>query len=473
MRKSLQPKVAIYNVVTHRNHFKTYLKDAQRLLIEVRDGDDFLIGYGALSRLERAVEYGGLQQTSDIVDPNGQILGEMTCFVTFDSVGSSSESSRVGSPDEQRTPHKSWPTYRPPNRKSSPIVLKSKRHKSEEKKVTFADLEEALVRSKEILAKRERKQKQLVAEEQEKKLTQPQEPLPTWNLSTRRLKTVAEINQFQVDIKRLTLKPESMDTILNFNSDSFLSKTKRLGQKRPLEATKNLSYFVSYSVPPERSVQSFCGSKKARRLKKSVVHFEDAISRHNLKFDTKGLDIWWVSNLVFKVYLRSLNQKTPTLLGTASIGMKHLLMDEEFSEGVKDLKLPVYATESLKNYAAGKISEIIGDFTASFSLKHEETSKAEIVVETAEKEDFSTANEILGTAIELPKEPPMKPTCEPPTVNRKLPKQVSTPTEAVPSKTQKSDSVQTSNLSTRQFVITLSTESKRRKRLRIEFFKWT
>ena len=52
------------------------------------------------------------------------------------------------------------------------------------------------------------------------------------------------------------------------------------------------------------------------------------------RFDAARLDVWWTCNLEFKVYLRSLNQRTPTLVGTATIGLKHVLMDGGFYKEV-------------------------------------------------------------------------------------------------------------------------------------------
>ena len=67
-----------------------------------------------------------------------------------------------------------------------------------------------------------------------------------------------------------------------------------------------------------------------------------------LRFDAARLDVWWTCNLEFKVYLRSLNQRTPTLVGTATIGLKHVLMDGDFYKEVdeppKEVKLPVYGS---------------------------------------------------------------------------------------------------------------------------------
>ena len=66
------------------------------------------------------------------------------------------------------------------------------------------------------------------------------------------------------------------------------------------------------------------------------------------RFDAARLDVWWTCNLEFKVYLRSLNQRTPTLVGTATIGLKHVLMDggfyKEVDEPPKEVKLPVYGS---------------------------------------------------------------------------------------------------------------------------------
>ena len=76
------------------------------------------------------------------------------------------------------------------------------------------------------------------------------------------------------------------------------------------------------------------------------------------RFDAARLDVWWTCNLEFKVYLRSLNQRTPTLVGTATIGLKHVLMDggfyKEVGEPLKEVKLPVYGSTGVSSRSAGK-----------------------------------------------------------------------------------------------------------------------
>ena len=80
-------------------------------------------------------------------------------------------------------------------------------------------------------------------------------------------------------------------------------------------------------------------------------------TNHSIRFDTQVLDKWWMSTVEFKVYSRSLNQRVPTFIGSASIKLKHLLMNEKYTydQAQSDklsnhagLKLTIFASSSLK-----------------------------------------------------------------------------------------------------------------------------
>ena len=71
-----------------------------------------------------------------------------------------------------------------------------------------------------------------------------------------------------------------MKSVYANNFFCFQFQTRNVGHKRPLEATKALSYFVSYTVPPETDTETFCSSKKGQRQLKTSHNFDDAISKH-------------------------------------------------------------------------------------------------------------------------------------------------------------------------------------------------
>ena len=183
----------------------------------------------------------------------------------------------------------SRPVYRPPNRmRNSPVILKSRKT---DKRVSFSQdqgkkLEAALERSKKILARhgdeKEEVDEEEAIDEEETRVQRPA-PLPSWNLNAERLRTLARINQFQVDVKKLVFKAEMIDAVHDYNSEAFVAKTKNVGRKRPLEATRALSYFVAYSVPPETASQSFCSSKKGTKPSKTVHYFDSANSVHQVR----------------------------------------------------------------------------------------------------------------------------------------------------------------------------------------------
>jgi hypothetical protein len=161
-------------------------------------------------------------------------------------------------------------------------------------------------------------------------------PLPSWNLSTERLKSIAQISQFVVSINNAIFKPEiyprltqiwtrtsclktrdppkytskSICTLQSNVTNTNLSTPKRL-PKRTIHSkpTSSPTFFVTYSVPPERQDTNLCSKRGASIEKKKTNEASNELifngtSRHPIRFNNQILDAWWISNIDFKVHCR-------------------------------------------------------------------------------------------------------------------------------------------------------------------------
>ena len=270
-------------------------------------------------------------------------------------------------------------------------------------------------------------------------------PLPSWNLSTERLKYIVQVNNFTVNVKSMTFKPAiysrvtqiwarnsnprwleptkgsskgiSTQQYSNVHANSLGSKAipKRTIQSKPTTATPP-TFFITYSIPPEREDTNVC-SKRAALEKRHLPQMSNEItfngsSKHHIRFNNQVLDSWWISNVEFKVHCRSLNQRVPTFIGSASLKLKYLLMNEKYTcdnltcEEAKNagMRLPIFASTSLKqelkadgntrfwtNDQLNSPSEILGEILISFSFaKEKETSRGEAELsETRLHNDFA------------------------------------------------------------------------------------
>ena len=272
-------------------------------------------------------------------------------------------------------------------------------------------------------------------------------PLPSWNLSTERLKYIVQVNCFTVNVKSMTFKPAiyprvtqisarnsnprwlehtkgsskgiSTQQYSNVHANSLGSKAipKRTIQSKPTTATPP-TFFITYSIPPEREDTNVC-SKRAALEKRHLPQISNEItfngsSKHHIRFNNQVLDSWWISNVEFKVHCRSLNQRVPTFIGSASLKLKYLLMNEKYTcdsltgEEAKNagMRLPIFASTSLKqelkadgntpfwtNDQVNSPSEILGEILISFSFAKEtekQTSRGEAELsETRLHNDFA------------------------------------------------------------------------------------
>lgn len=201
--------------------------------------------------------------------------------------------------------------------------------------------------------------------------------LPSWNLSTCRLHFLSTVTQLQVHIRGFQLMPNVLDTLQascrSKSSVRVLSKAKAKAMQS--EISEPLSFFVSYQVPQSPLPNQYCSR---RILENGDIVFNQK-SAHPTVFKPATLDVWWTSNLTFKMHSRSLNQRVPTLIGEASIGLKHLLTEPHNSNG-HWLKLPIYVSQTLAKSMKGSgeelCSEIIGDIEVSFLLTRTQTCES-------------------------------------------------------------------------------------------------
>ena len=249
-------------------------------------------------------------------------------------------------------------------------------------------------------------------------------PLPSWNLSTERLKYIAQISHLVVSINNVVFKPEIYPRLTQIWSRSSCLKTRDLPKytsksistlqsnvtnanslrpkrlpKRTIHSKPTSSitptFFVTYSIPPERQDTNLC-SKRGTSLEKKKTHepsnelIFNGTSRHPIRFNNQILDAWWMCNIEFKVHCRSLNQRIPTFIGYATLKLKHLLMNEKYTcdntnsdsgRSNAGMRLPIFASTTLKQEMKSanadiwidnpSNTEIIGEIFLSFAFVNE------------------------------------------------------------------------------------------------------
>ena len=186
--------------------------------------------------------------------------------------------------------------------------------------------------------------------------------LPSWNLSTKRLHVIGQVTELVIQIQHVHLRKSVMDKITSRDFANPGSK-KIVIRSKTSPAT---SFFISYAMPESESNQ-FC----SRKINRSNEIAFNQRSVHPTVFKPELLDLWWTNDLHFRLHTRALNQRVPTLVGEASLGLKHLLIDPANSEGGKPLKLPLYTSQNFYKQAETLASEIVGDLYVSFTLSQD------------------------------------------------------------------------------------------------------
>ena len=123
-------------------------------------------------------------------------------------------------------------------------------------------------------------------------------PLPSWNLSTDRLKFISQVTTLSIEVKNIALNPAVMPHVSTFN-------TKSTRKNQP-------NFCIKYTLPNETDSVTFCASKqqvskshnKVKKAMQSNILAFDGAAEHPLRFTTKVLDSWWISSINFSLFSR-------------------------------------------------------------------------------------------------------------------------------------------------------------------------
>lgn len=380
-------KSTVFKVVTKSDRFREYLRDAGRLFIEAITGRGNSLGFAVVERLERIVDFGGITADDvEVFDEHGSIIALLRCIFMYE------ESSVVEDVVEQ--------TQRPK-------VVLSSRHKvplenAPKPKVTFTELpcmaknddehdyddvislaidqdevalQQLILKSKAKVTSSEADLKKIVPRDDSSgsarmNNSKPgQQRLPSWNLSTERLKFMSRVSALQVKVRQVSFNPGVAPLVASYHL--------------PKPARQKPSFFVKYALPHENCKEvTFCAKRNVtsnKRAAESVLHFESAVCTHPLRFTTSLLDTWWMSNITMHLYARHLGQRLPLQVGECRLGLKHLLMNSKYSSGA-EMKLPLYSSGVFKRHLEKHNfkEEIIGDVNLTFTFlsSSEEEAKA-------------------------------------------------------------------------------------------------
>ena len=193
--------------------------------------------------------------------------------------------------------------------------------------------------------------------------------LPTWNLSTDRIRFISCITGLEIQIHSIKWQKKALEAIVKSTQAKphFILRSRAKAAKLPMAKDEPLSFFASFILPPSKEANNFC----SRKLQSESVVFNQNCTQ-NLRFTPELLDAWWTSDLKIRILFRTLKERESTLVGEASIGLKHLLIDKKNSSG-DILQLPIYMGQQF--FAEHKLnSEIVGDLLVSFSFLTQKAS---------------------------------------------------------------------------------------------------
>ena len=130
---------------------------------------------------------------------------------------------------------------------------------------------------------------------------------------------------------------------------------------RNTESSSSLSLIVKCSFPDKKET-SFC----SRKFTKNTAEFNET-ALEPVIIDEK----WWDQHITLTVHCRVFGQKETILLGSASIGCKHLLSDSACVLESRPVCLNIYASQSLYRKLAerpGECRELVGHLSVGFKL---------------------------------------------------------------------------------------------------------
>ena len=325
-------RTAEYAIVSSKERFHDYLRDAGRLYVEAVGHEGNTLGFAVIERLEQIVHHGGIStEEVEVFNKDGQVIGHLRCLFMF-----------------EETPMK-------------------------RKKVTFlgtnVDEEDLEPDYDEVASEASHMFHEFDPEENVPVEHNTKKSVPTWNLSTERLKFISRVKSLTVNVRQITFNPAVMQHLDTFNV--------------PKASRAKPSFLLKYQLPNETNPITFCASKQSRtiggyRKVSNDLNFEGQ-SDHLVRFNTEVLDSYWISKLTFQLFIRHLGQRVPLVIGESNIGLKHLLINSKYSTG-REMKLPLYASSKLhKHLEKHYPEEIIGDIHLTFNFKgSEEPLKVEL-----------------------------------------------------------------------------------------------
>jgi len=198
-------------------------------------------------------------------------------------------------------------------------------------------------------------------------LTTPAPPIP-WNLSVSRLKQLACVRTLTTTVLSITLDSSLLARLRRPQNQKkgFVAGRMASSSTSAMSRQQSLAFFVRFGLPGGKEA-SFCSRKVSQGGRAEFG--ESDVSQ--VTCSPTLLDQWWTSSLDFSLYCRFLGQRTPLLLGTASIGLKHLLDSEAMLSTGLSLALPVYAAQGLARslgVARAEAREIVANVSVALKF---------------------------------------------------------------------------------------------------------
>ena len=333
--------VTNYSIVSPKDRFKLYLKDAKRIYMEAIGASGQTLGFAVVDRLERIVDYGGI--TSDdleVYNEKHEVIAVLRCMAMYEEICDGGDELSISKSRKMNTnTGRRVVTFQDiPRRLSSEegdedpdyddvISEILAQNEMNEKQVT-----EILERSKNRSASENLMSKNVPAAKiippktatavltaTEIKMPLRQNELPSWNLSTDRLKFMSQVTSMSIKVRQIELRPKVITHLPTYNS----SQPRR---QKP-------SFLVKYTLPHDNEETTICASKAKDIKTKTVIENNlqfGSKTEHPLRFTTPVLDTWWVSTIKIQLFVRYLGQRVPLNIGEASLGLKHLLMNSKY-----------------------------------------------------------------------------------------------------------------------------------------------
>ncbi|XP_022100363.1 C2 domain-containing protein 3-like isoform X2 [Acanthaster planci] len=173
-----------------------------------------------------------------------------------------------------------------------------------------------------------------------------QEPLiekkvsPADGLSVQRLTLLGRIHIARVMIDSLTFWTPPPVKAADTKPSRGSRGRGRPPRPSPKPKTKKCSYFVEYhfpitASPREQSLVTNMSTEVMRLVSKKVDSKGEITFGHRsvfpIRFDGTAVDSWWKQLLVFKIFSRTAGQKSPVLLGVASLPLRSVLQSADLA----------------------------------------------------------------------------------------------------------------------------------------------